>query len=81
MYTAELIAARIKQLRPAQHAQIIETKYGKAVKVTGKGAKDTVGYFTRENYYGGVVNTNWKAVRHGLGYLIPLYENPLDSML
>jgi hypothetical protein len=90
--TPEFIYERIKKARLYQYtldiaplcvkdAEIIYTEFGIAVKVTGKGAKVTALMYSRELYYDGIVNTNWEGVRHGSGYLIPFYDNPLDSIL
>jgi hypothetical protein len=76
--TPEYIVLRVSK---PQSATIINTEFGIAVKITGKGARVTAQYYARELYYDGIVNTNWEGVRHGLGYLIPFYDNPLDSIL
>ena len=74
--TAEWIVTRVPMVHCAQSAQIIETAQGLAVKITGKGAKLTAKYYCRELYYDGILETDWQSVRHGLGYLIPFYNNP-----
>ena len=76
-----LVAARIMQVSPSKSATVIKTEYGEAVKVTGTGAKVTAEYYNRERYLDGFVDTQWKTVRHGIGYLIPFYENPLNRIL
>jgi hypothetical protein len=78
--TPEYIVSRVKGYG-VKDAEIINTEFGTAVKITGKGAKITALMYSRELYYDGIVNTNWNNVRHGLGYLIPFYDNPLDSIL
>lgn len=81
MDNPEQLAARIKQIHPMQLTYVIDTAYGKAVKVCGKGAKLCTEYFNRERYLEGFTDTKWKTVRHGIGYLIPFYENPMNRIL
>ena len=54
-----------------------------AVKVQGKGAKLVAWHWNRERYLNGDLDTDWSRVypRHGLGYIIPFYENPMDNIL
>ena len=78
---AQYLIARIPQIRPNQRASIVETQFGQAVKVEGDGAKATAQYFTHDRYLNGDTDTDWGTVRHGLGYLIPLYENPIDALI
>lgn len=77
--TPEYIVSRVKGYG-VKNAEIINTEFGIAVKITGKGSKVTSQYYTKELYYDGIVNTNWHSIRHGSGYLIPFYDNPLDSI-
>jgi hypothetical protein len=78
---ADYLINRIPTVFPNQRVSVITTQYGNAVKVEGKGARATANYFTRERWFFGSTDTNWRDVRHGLGYLIPLYENPVDAIM
>ena len=79
---ADGVKARVARVAPYARVSIIATEYGEAVKVEGKGAKKIAAYFARERYLDGDTNTNWARVnpRHGLGYIIPMYENPITSL-
>ena len=77
----EFIMSRIVNTHPRMKVSIIETEYGPAIKIQGKDAKYTAGYYTRERYLDGFTNTNWGYVRHGLGHIIPLYENPMEGIV
>lgn len=66
---------------PDIKAKVIRTQYGPAVHLTGKGAKDVANQLARENYRNGWCDTKWQDVRHGIGYLIPLYNNPMTSII
>jgi hypothetical protein len=72
---------RIKQVWPNLSVETITNEFGTAIKLSGKGAKVAANYIARENYYDGIVDTLWRDVRHGLGYAVPLYDNPLNSIL
>lgn len=83
---ARACAARINGTHPAGNsvASVITTEFGPAVKVIGKGAKITARHWTRENYCDGITNCDWsfpEPPRHGLGYVIPYYDNPLGSLI
>lgn len=79
---ADGLKARVRHIAPYARVSIIATEYGDAVKIEGKGAKKLAAYFARERFLDGDTNTNWAPVspRHGLGYIIPMYENPITSM-
>ncbi len=79
---ADGLKDQIKRIAPYVRVSVVATEYGDAVKVEGKGAKTLVAYFARERFYNGETNTNWAGVmpRHGLGYIIPMYENPIASL-
>jgi len=72
---------RIKQVWPNLSVETISTEFGEAIKLSGKGAKVVANYIARENYYDGIVDTLWRDVRHGLGYTVPLYNNPLNLLV
>ena len=79
---ADGVKAHITRVFPQARVSIIATEYGEAVKVEGKGAKSIAAYFARERYLNGDTDTNWARVnpRHGLGYIIPMYENPITDL-
>ncbi len=71
----------IPQIWPSLKVEQISTQYGPAVRLTGKGAKVVANTLARENYLNGHCDTDWRDVRHGIGYLIPLYNNPMNSII
>ena len=79
---ADGLKARIVRVAPYARVSVVATEYGDAVKVEGKGAKKIAAHFARERFLDGDTNTNWARVnpRHGLGYIVPMYENPIASM-
>ena len=78
MKTQSLIT-RISKIRPENRVTVLNLQYGQAVKIEGEGAKSLANYFCTELYLDGDLATKWKDVRHGLGYVIPLYESPIHS--
>jgi hypothetical protein len=80
---AQTICAHIKGSYPLMNVSIIQTAYGEAVKVQGKNAKIVATHYNRERWLDGFNDTPWHKVqpRHGLGYIIPLYDNPLNLEL
>lgn len=79
---ADGVKCRITRLAPYVRVSIVATEYGEAVKVEGKDSKKIAAYIARERFLDGDTNTNWASVnpRHGLGYIIPMYENPITSL-
>lgn len=79
---ADGLKDQIKRIAPYVRVSVVATEYGDAVKVEGKGAKNIAAYFARERYLDGDTDTNWARVnpRHGLGYIIPMYDNPITSV-
>jgi hypothetical protein len=79
---ADGLKDQIKRIAPYVRVSVIATEYGEAVKVEGKGSKHIATYMARERFLDGDTNTNWARdlPRHGLGYIIPMYENPITSM-
>lgn len=71
----------ISKVWPSIKAKIVHNQYGSMIVLTGKGSKVVANHLARENYLNGFVDTRWRDVRYGLGYAIPLYDNPLDSMI
>jgi hypothetical protein len=78
MKTQSLIT-RISKIRPENRITVLNLEYGQAVKIEGEGAKSLANYFCTELYLDGDLATKWRDVRHGLGYVIPLYESPIHS--
>ena len=79
---ADGLKDQIKRVAPYVRVSVVATDYGEAVKIEGKGAKTIAAHFARERYLDGDTDTNWARVnpRHGLGYIIPMYENPITSV-
>jgi hypothetical protein len=67
----------IERIWPSIKAKAAKTQYGTLIVLTGKGAKNVANHLAHENYLNGFVDTRWQDVRHGLGYAIPLYNNPM----
>lgn len=79
---ADGVKGRLNRIAPYVRVSIIATEYGEAVKVQGKGSKHIATYLARELFLDGDLNTNWARdlPRHGLGFIIPMYENPVTSL-
>ena len=71
----------ISKIWPSIKAKVVHNQYGSLIVLTGKNSKVVANHLARENYLNGVVNTRWRDVRHGLGYAVPLYDNPMDSII
>ena len=71
---------RISKVWPSIKARIVHNQYGSLIVLTGKNSKVIANHLARENYLNGFTNTRWRDVRYGLGYAVPLYNNPLDSI-
>ena len=67
----------IERVWPSIKAKATSNEFGTIIVLTGKGAKVVANHLARENYLNGYVDTRWQDVRHGLGYAIPLYSNPM----
>ena len=68
----------IERTYPEIQARAVQGEFGTLIVLTGKGAKVVANLLNNENYANGTVDTRWRDVRHGLGYAIPLYNNPLN---
>ena len=66
---------------PANQFSVVENKFGSVITVRGKNARAVANVWCSENFLRGSINTPWRDVRHGIGYAIPLYDNPLDRYL
>lgn len=71
----------ISKTWPNIKAKVVHNEYGSLIVLTGKDCKVVANHLARENYLNGFVNTRWRDVRHGLGYAVPLYDNPIDSII
>jgi hypothetical protein len=71
------ILSRIAKIRPENRVTVLNLQYGPAIKIEGEGSKALANYFCKELYVDGELDTKWRDVRHGLGYVIPLYEAPM----
>jgi hypothetical protein len=67
----------IPKIWPGIKTKIAHNQFGTIIVLTGKGCKAVANHLARENYLNGDTDTLWRDVRHGLGYAIPLYNNPL----
>lgn len=74
---AQSLLTRIAKIRPENRVTVLNLEYGQAIKIEGEGSKALANYFCTEMYLDGDLSTKWKDVRHGLGYVIPLYEAPM----
>ena len=70
----------ISKVWPSIKARIVHNQHGSLIVLTGKNSKVIANHLARENYLNGFTNTRWRDVRYGLGYAVPLYNNPLDSI-
>lgn len=71
---------KIESIWPNIKVKIVNGEHGAMFVLTGKGSKVVANYIARENYLNGYVDTNWRDVRYGLGYAVPLYNNPMDKL-
>jgi hypothetical protein len=71
----------INKIWPTIKAKPVSTQYGTLIVLTGKGAKAIANHLARENYLNGDTDTLWRDVRHGLGFAVPLYNNPMTSLI
>lgn len=71
----------ISKVWPSIKVKVVHNEYGSLIVLTGKDCKVVANHLARENYLNGFVNTRWRDVRHGLGYAVPLYDNPMDSII
>ena len=67
----------LERVWPTIKAKPVSNQYGTLIVLTGKNCKAVANHLARENYLNGDTDTLWKDVRHGLGYAIPLYNNPM----
>lgn len=72
---------QIERTFPELEVSEIQTQYGRAILIKGRGAKVVANLYARENYYDGNVDTIWRNVRHGIGYLVPMYNNPMNDII
>lgn len=71
----------INKVWPSLTAKAARNEFGALIVLTGKGAKVVANHLARENYLNGTTDTFWRDVRHGLGYAIPLYNNPVNNII
>ena len=71
----------LERIWPNIKAKVVHGEFGTLIALSGKGAKAIANQLARENYLNGTVNTLWRDVRHGLGYAVPLYDNPIDRFI
>ena len=67
----------IERVWPTIKARATSNQYGTLIVLTGKNSKVVANHLARENYLNGYVDTRWQDVRHGVGFAIPLYNNPM----
>ena len=66
---------------PTIKARVATNQYGTLIVLTGKNSKAVANHLARENYLNGYTDTKWRDVRYGIGYAVPLYENPLNGTI
>ena len=72
---------QIEQVWPTIKAKAVTNKFGMLIVLTGKNSKVVANHLARENYLNGYTDTLWKDVRYGLGYAVPLYNNPMNGII
>lgn len=70
----------IERVWPTIKAKPVTTEFGTIIVLTGKNCKVVANHLARENYLNGFTDTLWRDIRHGLGYAVPLYNNPLNTL-
>lgn len=70
----------IERIWPGIKARVITNEFGTMIVLTGKNSKLVANHLARENYLNGLIDTRWQDIRHGIGYAVPLYDNPLNNM-
>ena len=70
----------IERVWPTIKAKPVTTEFGTIIVLTGKNCKVVANHLARENYLNGFTDTLWRDIRYGLGYAIPLYNNPLNTL-
>jgi len=73
--------SRIEQIWPTIKAKAVTNEFGTLIVLTGKNSKVVANHLARENYLNGFTDTCWKDIRHGLGYAVPLYNSPMNSII
>jgi hypothetical protein len=71
----------IAKVWPDIKARVVTNEFGTMIVLTGKNCKVVANHLARENYLNGYIDTRWQDVRHGIGYAVPLYDNPLNKVL
>lgn len=71
----------IERTWPELSVKFASNDFGTVVVLMGKGAKDVANHLAKENYLNGWTDTQWRDVRHGLGYAVPLYDNPISAII
>lgn len=70
----------IERVWPTIKAKPVTTEFGTIIVLTGKNCKVIANHLARENYLNGFTDTLWRDIRYGLGYAVPLYNNPLNTL-
>lgn len=71
----------IEKIWPGIKGKITTNQFGTVVVLTGKGCKGVANHLAKENYLNGDTDTIWRDVRYGLGYAVPLYNNPMNGII
>lgn len=71
----------INKVWPNIKAKVAHNQYGTLIVLTGKNCKVIANHLAKENYLNGFTDTCWRDVRYGLGYAVPLYNNPIDQII
>ena len=73
--------SQIERVWPTIKAKAVTNEFGMLIVLTGKNSKVVANHLARENYLNGYTDTCWKDVRYGLGYAVPLYNNPINNVI
>lgn len=71
----------IAKVWPDIKARVVTNEFGTMIVLTGKNCRVVANHLARENYLNGSVDTRWQDIRHGIGYAVPLYDNPLNKII
>lgn len=71
----------IERVWPGLKTKVVHNQFGTVIVLTGKNSKAVANHLARENYLNGDTDTLWRDVRHGIGYAIPLYSNPMANAI
>ena len=71
----------IEKVWPNIKAKVVNNEFGTMIVLTGKNCRIVANHLARENYLNGYIDTRWQDIKHGIGYAVPLYDNPMNKFL